>query len=162
TAEAERIIRESDAAVEIVQCGNYRMTNFILETAGKLGQWGRVIFGNDAPSGTGMIPLGILRNVCYASSVCGVPPAVAVAMAAGNTARVFGLNTGVIAPGREADLVCLDAPIGSVADTALGAIEAGDIPGVTYVIINGRVAVVKSRNTPPGNRTPRPAGQNDA
>ena len=109
-----------------------------------------------------MIPLGILRNICYASSVCGVPPAVAVAMATGNTARVFGLNTGVIAPGREADLVCLDAPIGSVADTALGAIEAGDIPGVTYVIINGRVAVVKSRNTPPGNRTPRPAGQNDA
>ena len=162
TAEAERIIRESDAAVEIVQCGNYRMTNFILETAGKLGQWGRVIFGNDAPSGTGMIPLGILRNVCYASSVCGVPPAVAVAMATGNTARVFGLNTGVIAPGREADLVCLDAPIGSVADTALGAIEAGDIPGVTYVIINGMVAVVKSRNTPPGNRTPRSAGQNDA
>ena len=91
-----------------------------------------------------------------------MPPAVAVAMATGNTARVFGLNTGVIAPGREADIVCLDAPIGSVADTALGAIEAGDIPGVTYVIINGRVAVVKSRNTPPGNRTPRPAGQNDA
>lgn len=51
--------------------------------------------------------------------------------------------------------MCLDAPIGSVGDTALAAIEAGDIPGITCIIINGEVVVKKSRNTPPGNREPK-------
>lgn len=61
----------------------------------------------------------------------------------------------MIEPGRQADLVCLDAPIGSVGKTALDAIEAGDIPGITCIVIDGEVAVKKSRNTPPGNREPK-------
>ncbi len=152
--EAKRIIDESDIAVEIVQCGNFRMAGIILDHVRQRGQEGRVIFGNDAPSGTGVIPLGILRNVCYAASVCGVPPALAIAMASGNTAATFSLNTGIIAPGREADLICLDAPVGSAGATALEAIALGDLPAVSFVIIDGAVATPKSRNTPPGNRTP--------
>ncbi|HIZ82680.1 MAG TPA: amidohydrolase family protein [Candidatus Mediterraneibacter pullistercoris] len=151
--EVDRIISESDAAVEIVQCGNYKVARHIYEKVLELGKEDRVIFGNDAPSGTGFVSLGILRNVCYAS-LCGIAPEKALAMASGNTARTFGLNTGVIAPGREADLICLDAPIGSVGKDALEAIDAGDIPAVTYIIVNGEVIVEKSRNTPPGNRMP--------
>ena len=75
-------------------------------------------------------------------------------MASGNTARTFGLNTGIIAVGKEADLICLDAPMGSVGKDALEAIDAGDIPAVTYIIVDGKVIVTKSRNTPPGNRMP--------
>lgn len=153
-AEVERIIRESEVAVEIVQCGNYRMTNGIMKLISELGMEYRVIFGNDAPSGTGVIPLGIIRNICYVSSVCGIAPHKAIAMATGNTASVFGLRTGVIEPGRPADLICLDAPIGSVGRTALEAIEAGDIPGITCIVIDGKIVVQKSRNTPPGNREP--------
>ena len=141
-------------AVEIVQCGNYRMTNEIIRLVTERGMEHRVIFGNDAPSGTGVIPLGIIRNICYVSSVCGVAPHKAIAMATGNTASVFGLDTGVVDVGRPADLICLDAPIGSVGKTALEAISAGDIPGITCVIIDGEIAVRKSRNTPPGNREP--------
>lgn len=154
-AEVERIIRESEVAVEIVQCGNYRMTNGIMKLISELGMEHRVIFGNDAPSGTGVIPLGIIRNICYVSSVCGIAPHKAIAMATGNTASVFGLKTGVIEPGRPADLICLDAPIGSVGRTALEAIEAGDIPGITCIVIDGEIVVRKSRNTPPGNREPK-------
>lgn len=153
-AEVERIIRESEVAVEIVQCGNYRMTNGIMKLISELGMEHRVIFGNDAPSGTGVIPLGIIRNICYVSSVCGIAPYKAIAMATGNTASVFGLKTGVIEPGRPADLICLDAPIGSVGRTALEAIEAGDIPGITCIVIDGKIVARKSRNTPPGNREP--------
>lgn len=153
--EAARIMDESAIAMEIVQCGNPAMARFILGRALEKGQAGRIVFGNDAPSGSGVIPLGILRNICFAASVCGVDPALAVAMATGNTARTFGLKTGIIAPGREADLVCLEAPAGSTGATALEAIAAGDIPAVTFVVIDGRVAVPKSRNTPPGNREPR-------
>lgn len=154
-AEVERIIRESEIAVEIVQCGNYRMTNGIIRLITELGMEHRVIFGNDAPSGTGVIPLGIIRNICYVSSVCGVAPHIAIAMATGNTASVFGLDTGVIETGRPADLICLDAPIGSVGKTALEAIGVGDIPGITCIMIDGEIVVGKSRNTPPGNREPK-------
>ena len=50
-------------------------------------------------------------------------------MATGNTARVFGLNRGIIAPGKEADLVFLDASLGSVGEDLLSCLAAGDNPG---------------------------------
>jgi enamidase len=42
--------------------------------------------------------------------------------------------------------------MGSVADDALSAIAAGDIPGVCFVIIDGAIKVDRSRNTPPAKR----------
>jgi enamidase len=73
-------------------------------------------------------------------------------MATGNTAKAYGLNAGIIAPGKEADFVIMDAPMGSLADDALGAIACGDLPGISYVIIDGQVKVAPSRNTPPAKR----------
>ena len=73
-------------------------------------------------------------------------------MATGNTARVYKLNRGFVANGREADFVVMDAPIGSVGKDALSAIEVGDIPGVAGVIIDGQMKIGVSRNTPPPNR----------
>lgn len=150
--EVDKLMDESAFAMEIVQCGNPKVTDYVARRAQEKGQLGRIIFGNDAPSGTGIIPLGILRNICQVSSVSGIPGAVAVCMATGNTAKVYGLNTGVIAVGREADLVCMDAPMGSVADTAAEAFECGDIPGISIVLIDGEVKIAKSRNTPPCKR----------
>ena len=150
--EIEKIMDETDFALEIVQCGNPKMTDFISKRAKEKGILDRIIFGNDAPSGTGIIPLGIIRNICQVSSVSGIAPELAVCMATGNTARVYDLNTGMIAPGREADLVIMDAPMGSVGDNALEAIEAGDIPGISAVLIDGKVVFRKSRNTPPAKR----------
>jgi enamidase len=150
--EVDRIMDETSFAMEIVQCGNPKVADYVARRAKEKGMLHRVIFGNDAPSGTGLIPLGILRNMCFAASVSGIDPAVTVCMASGNTARVYGLNTGIIAPGKEADLVLMDAPMGSVADNALDGLAAGDIPGITYVIIDGVVKVTKSRNTPPAQK----------
>ncbi|MGM9612960.1 MAG: amidohydrolase family protein [Butyricicoccus sp.] len=150
--EVDKIMDETDFALEIVQCGNPRVADYVARRATEKGQLGRLIYGNDSPSGSGIMPLGILRNMCMTASVSDVAPEVTVCMAAGNTARVYGLNTGIIAPGREADLILMDAPMGSVADDALGAIAAGDIPGISMVLINGEVKVKKSRNTPPAKR----------
>ena len=76
-------------------------------------------------------------------------------MASGNTARVYDrLNRGTIAVGKEADLLIMDAPMGSVAEDALGAFAAGDLPGLAYVIIDGEILVKKSCNTPPAKRKP--------
>jgi enamidase len=148
-AEVDRIMDETAFALEIVQCGNPKVADYVARRAKEKGQLGRIIFGNDAPSGTGLIPLGILRNMCQVASVSGIAPELVVCMATGNTAKVYGLNTGVIAAGKEADLVILDTPMGSVAKNALEAFACGDVPGISHVIIDGAVKVAKSRNTPP-------------
>jgi enamidase len=150
--EIETLVGRMGMALEIVHCGNPRTALHTLRIAGEAGAWGRVILGNDAPSGTGVVPLGILRTLALLASVGECPPEVAVAMATGNTARVHGLPVGVIAPGREADLVVLDAPVGSVAKTALDALRAGDLPGVSMVVIDGVLRVGRSRNTAPAAR----------
>ena len=50
---------------------------------------GRIIFGNDSPSGSGIMALGILRNIAYAACMSGVTGAEAVCMGSGNTACVM-------------------------------------------------------------------------
>ncbi|MFZ5650890.1 MAG: amidohydrolase family protein [Bacillota bacterium] len=150
--EVQRLIDESDLPLEIVQCGNPRVADYTARKLIEKGQLHRIIIGNDSPSGTGVIPLGILRTIVQLSSMSGIPAEKAVAMATGNTARVFGLNTSVIEPGKEADLVIIDAPLGSVGPDALKAMEAGDLPGVSMVIIDGAIRVKVSRNTPPSKR----------
>ncbi|MFZ5633495.1 MAG: amidohydrolase family protein [Bacillota bacterium] len=150
--EVDKIIDQSGLPLEIVQCGNPKVADYVARRLNEKGQLHRIIMGNDSPSGTGIIPLGILRTVTQISSMSGISAAKAIAMATGNTARVFGLNTSMIAPGREADLVIIDAPLGSVGSGALEAIEAGDLPGVSMVIIDGVIRVKVSRNTPPATR----------
>jgi enamidase len=147
----ERLVA-TEMAVEIVQCGNGRAAIHAARTAAGVGGLERVILGNDAPSGTGVIPLGILRTMAHLSSLGGVAPEIAVALATGNTARVHGLDVGLLAPGRAADLCLLDAPIGSAASTALDALAIGDLPGISMVLIDGLVRIGRSRNTPPAAR----------
>ena len=53
---------------------------------------------------------------------------------------------------READLVVCDAPIGSVAGDALAALTAGDLPGISMVLVDGTPLVGRSRNTAPAAR----------
>jgi enamidase len=142
----------TDMALEIVHCGNGKMALHALRGATDARALDRIIIGNDAPSGTGVVPLGILRVVAHLASLGGVAPEIAVAMATGNTARVYGLPVGVIAPGREADLAIVDAPIGSVGTTALEALAAGDLFGVSMVLIDGQIRIGRSRNTPPAAR----------
>lgn len=80
------------------------------------------------------------------------PPEEAIALATGNNARIFRLITGPIDLNQPADLVVCDAPGGSKARDALGAIARGGIPGISCVIIDGQVRVRQSRNTPLANR----------
>ena len=144
----------SGMAVEIVHCGNLRAALHAIGVAREGGVLDRVILGNDAPSGTGVVPLGILRTIAHLASLGAIAPEVVVALATGNTARVHGLETGTIAVGREADVVFVDAPVGSAAATALDALATGDLPGVGMVMIDGRPVIGRSRNTPPAARVP--------
>ena len=150
--EIETLVGGTRMALEIVQCGNPRTALHTLRVARDAGAWDRIILGNDAPSGTGVVPLGILRTLALLASLGDCPPEAALAMATGNTARVYRLDVGLIAPGREADLVVMDAPVGSVGTTALEALRAGDLPGISMVVIDGVPRVGRSRNTAPAAR----------
>jgi len=150
--EAEKLVRKTSLTLEIVHCGNSKMIVDVVKIVKEMNAYPRIIIGNDAPSGTGVIPLGILRVINFLASLCNVKAEEAIAMATGNTAKVYKLNRGVIEVGKEADLVIMDAPMGSVGRDALSAIEAGDIPGIAAVLIDGQMKIGVSRNTPPPNR----------
>ena len=150
-AEIERLVA-TEMALEIVQCGNMKTALHTARLARDTRATHRIIIGNDAPSGTGVIPLGVLRTLSMLAGLGGMDPAEAVACATGNTARVYKLNVGLIAEGREADLVICDAPTGSIASDALGALSAGDLPGISMVLIDGAITIGRSRNTPPAAR----------
>ena len=59
--------------LELVHNGNERAALFTLRTAKELGQLERVILGTDAPAGSGVQPLGILRMIAMLSSLGDVP-----------------------------------------------------------------------------------------
>jgi len=139
-------------ALEIVHCGNGKTALHTLARATDARALHRLIIGNDAPSGTGVVPLGILRVIAHLTSLGGLAPEAAICMATGNTARVYGLPVGQIAPGREADCCLVDAPVGSVGRTALEALRVGDLFGISMALIDGQIRIGRSRNTPPAAR----------
>jgi enamidase len=113
------------------------------------GQEERLLIATDTPTGSGVMPLGMLYTMSHLVSLAGVPPEIAVAMSTGNNAKIYSLNAGVIAAGRDADIVLVDACLGGSQNDALSALHNGDIMGVGAVITNGIPRFVgRSRNTP--------------
>lgn len=143
----EEIVATTDMALQIVQAGNLRSALHILDLARKYNAMARVCLASDTPTGTGVMPLGVLKTVCEVASLGGVSPADAIALATGNNARAFRLSTGTIAVGQPADFVVCDAPAASLARDGFEAIARGDIPGISCVIVDGVVRVGRSRNT---------------
>jgi len=147
--EARKVIEETKSAIEIVQCGNVARAAQVARIMDDRGEIDRLILGNDAPSGTGVVTLGILRNISWLSALGGIAPELAMCCATGNTAKLYGLNRGLIAVGKEADLVFMDTPMGSPGRDLLEALKEGDTPGVSLVMVDGQILFSKSRNTPP-------------
>jgi enamidase len=150
--EVKTLVKETSYALEIVHCGNPRLAVETVKLAIENEALGRLIIGNDAPTGSGVIPLGMLRMLNFLSSLTPLNPEQAICMATGNAARVFGLSRGEIIPGKEADLVIMDNPVGSMGENALAALDVGDVPGVSMVLVDGDIKVIKSRNTAPATR----------
>jgi enamidase len=144
----DRIIDETTMGLQLVQAGNLRSSIRILRRAAEAGNLGRVVLGSDTPTGTGVMPLGMIKTVAELSSLAEMDPALIWATATGNCARRWGLPAGFVRVGAAADLVVMDAPWGSTASDALGALAVGDIPGISAVICAGQIRTKISRNTP--------------
>jgi enamidase len=109
----------------------------------------RLLIATDTPTGSGIMPLGMLYTISHLASLGRVEPEIAIAAATGNNARVYRLNSGVIAPGRDADVVVVDACAGGSQGDALSALRNGDIVAVGAVVTAGVPRFVgRSRNTP--------------
>ena len=150
-----RLVAETGLYLQLVQAGNLRSSLFILGLAQEHEAMERVVVGSDTPTGTGMMPLGVIKTVTELSSLGGIPAATALCLATGNNSKAWGLNSGIIAPGKDADLLIADAPNGSTRSDLFSAMENGDVPGIGVVIIDGEIRVVRSRNSPPPAKVPR-------
>jgi enamidase len=157
-ADFERVIRESDMALQVCTAGNLRTTLLCARLADALGAFDRFIIGTDTPTGSGIMPLGMLYTIAHLASLTDMPPERFICAATGSNARVYGLDSGILTPGKAADVVLIDAPEGGTQATALAAIKHGDIAAIGAVITAGVPRFVgRSRNTPATTRKARVA-----
>jgi enamidase len=148
-----RIAHETECFMEICTSGNYRLALILARAVKAKNLYHRVLLGTDTPGGTGVVPRGILREIAFISGVGEIAPEKAICMATGNVGRAHDLNLGILEEGRPADLVLLHKITGSVAADALDSFAKGDLPGISYVIIDGVVQVAgRSQQTPPPER----------
>lgn len=158
----EKLIYRTDLTLEIIHNGNPKSTFKAIEIMKKERILHRLILGSDTPVGSGAIPLAILRLMLSISSLNDIPAEQTIAFASGNTARVYGLNTGKIEEGREADILIMDCPLRGVGKSALEAIHNGDMPAITMIMIDGDVVALRGRNTPMGAKKVRINGREEA
>ena len=152
----ERVICESDIALQICTAGNLRTALLCANLAQKFEAFDRVIIATDTPTGSGVMPLGMLYTIAHLSSLAGIAPELAISAATGSNARVYRLNSGLLEVGKAADIVLIDAPDGGTQADALSAIRHGDIAAVGAVISSGMPRFVgRSRNTPASIRRAR-------
>lgn len=149
----ERMVVEGgDIALQLVMAGNLRSSLDICRLAHEHGQEARILIASDTPTGTGVVPLALWHLMAELVSLGGMTWQQGVAAATGTVADVYGLDAGRIGVGRPADLLVIDAPLGSVGDDWAGALQAGDVPGISAAVIGGVLRYTRSRNTPAARR----------
>ncbi|MEM8983956.1 MAG: amidohydrolase family protein [Pseudomonadota bacterium] len=146
-----KMVNESSIALQICTAGNLRTALMLSDMVCEADQFDRFLIATDTPTGSGIMPLGMMYTITHLASLTKLPVEWAIAAATGNNARTYGLNNGFLATGKDADLLVLDACIGGSKDNALDAIRNGDIAAVCAVITDGIPRFVgRSRNTPAG------------
>jgi len=149
----ERIVTEGKGiALQLATAGNLRSALHICSLVREHDQTERLLISSDTPTGTGVMPLALLHLMAELSSLGGLSPELAVAAASGNVAAVYGLDAGRLEVGRPCDLLVVDAPLGSVADTWAQALAVGDVPAIAAAVTQGELRYTRSRNTPAPKR----------
>jgi enamidase len=148
----ERLVAEGEMALQLVMAGNLRSSLEICRLVRDHGQEARLLIASDTPTGTGVVPLALWHLMAELVSLGGLSWQLALAATTGNVADVYDLPAGRLEVGRAADLLVLDAPLGSHGTTWAEALEVGDVPGVCAAVTSSVLRFVKSRNTPAAAR----------
>lgn len=153
-----RLVNESDIALQVCTAGNLRTLLMTADLLRKADQFDRLLIATDTPTGSGIMPLGMMYTITHLASLTDLPVEHAIAAATGNNAKVYDLNCGLLRVGSDADVLLLDACVGSSKNTALDGLRNGDIVAIGAAITDGIPRFVgKSRNTPAPNRNIRVA-----
>jgi enamidase len=148
-ADYPRLVQESSMALQVCTAGNLRTTLLLSRLVRAAGQFDRFLIATDTPTGSGIMPLGMMYTISHLASLGDMPPEMAIAAATGNNARVYRRNSGFLRVGKDADVVLIDACVGGSKNDALSALANGDIAAVAAVITDGVPRFVgRSRNTP--------------
>jgi enamidase len=144
-----RLVEETKIALQVCTAGNLRTCLWTAQLLKDAGQFERLLVATDTPTGSGVMPLGMLYTISHLASLAKIPVEWAIAAATGNNADVYRLNSGYLRAGRDADVVVIDACAGGSQDNALDALRNGDIAAVAAVVSDGVPRFVgRSRNTP--------------
>src|SRR5207253_2084171 len=87
-ADFERVILESEIALQVCTAGNLRTTLLCARLAEQHGAFDRFIIATDTPTGSGIMPLGMLYTIAHLSSLTDMPPEQFTCAATGNNAKV--------------------------------------------------------------------------
>jgi enamidase len=151
-----RLVNESSIALQVCTAGNLRTTLLVADLLRSSREYNRLLIATDTPTGSGIMPLGMLYTISHLASI-GQPPIPvewAIAAATGNNAKTYRLNSGFLREGCDADIVIIDACAGGSQDNAADALRNGDMVAVAAVITSGIPRFVgRSRNTPASIRT---------
>ena len=107
----ERVIKKRDRAAGLHRRQPAHHA-FVARLAEEHGAFDRFIMGTDTPTGSGVMPLGLLYTIAHCASLTHMTPERFVCAATGSNARVYRLDSGFLAAGKAADIVLLDAPDG--------------------------------------------------
>ena len=143
-------------ALQVCTAGNLRTTLLCATLAQRHHAFDRLIVATDTPTGSGIMPLGMLYTMSHLASLGGIAPELCIAAATGSNARVYGLDIGLLAAGKAADIVLLDAPDGGTQHDALAAIRNGDIAAVGAVITAGEPRFVGQEPQHAGHHAQHP------
>jgi len=152
------VIRETKVALQICQAGNIRTAVMCLNMVVENNVFDRFLIATDTPTGTGMMPLGMIKSITEMATLSKYPPEWMIAAATGNVAKVYNLNNGFLREGKDADVLLVDAPMGGSKTTCLDALKHGDVWSLVACFTAGRPRFIgRSRNTPPPLRYPKVA-----
>lgn len=132
---------EGPPYVEVVQAGGTRSMLRVVERLKEHDALDRLLVGTDTPTGFGITSLGIIKTVADICSLGDIAPDLGWALASGQGARAFGVEGNTLAVGAAADLLVMDASLGSREDDARAAIAAGEWPGIAAVVTDGVVRI---------------------
>ncbi len=146
----EVVARDTEIAMQVCTAGNLRTAILCAEMAKKHNAFGRFLIATDTPTGSGIMPLGLIYTISQLASLADFDVAELIGAATGNVAKCYGLNSGFIKAGCDADIVLIDAPLGGTQGDALSALKNGDPCAIGAVITAGIPRFVgRSNNTPP-------------
>ncbi len=115
-ADFERVIKESEIALQVCTAGNLRTTLLCARLADSLGAFDRFIIATDTPTGSGIMPLGMLYTIAHLASLTDMAPERFICAASGSNARVYRLDSGFNVAGRVAYVAGGEEGRGPMAD----------------------------------------------